>query len=311
MTTEVYAGVDISQERLDVHIKPSGQSFSVPNTHKGLEELAERLPKGPAMMVVMEATGGMEYLAAAFLASRSVPVAVVNPRQARDFARATGRLAKTDAIDAEALALFGEAVKPRLSSVPGADEKALSELLARRRAVVKMLAAEKSRLKQALTQAVIERISAHIAYLEQELKEVDIELKEKVAASPLWKAREELLVSVPGIGSNTAHVLLSGMPELGSLDRKSAAALAGVAPVNRDSGKMRGRRTTWGGREGVRKSLYMATLSAVRFNPHLKEFYDRLLSVGKPKKVAMVACMRKLVVLLNSLLTHGRRWQPA
>lgn len=311
MTTEVYAGIDVSQERLDVHIKPFGLSFSVPNTHKGLEELAKRLPEGSAMTVVIEATGGLEYLAAASLASRSLPVAVVNPRQVRDFARATGRVAKTDAIDAEALALFGEAVKPRLSSVPGEAEKALAELLSRRRAVVKMLAAEKNRLKQALTKAVKERISAHIAYLESEIKEVDIELEEKVEASPLWKAREELLVSVPGIANNTARVLLSGMPELGSLDRRRAAALAGVAPVNRDSGKMRGRRTTWGGREGVRKSLYMAALSGVRFNPHLKEFYTRLVSAGKPKKVAMVACMRKLVVLLNSLLAQGRRWQPA
>lgn len=174
-----------------------------------------------------------------------------------------------------------------------------------------MLAAEKNRLKQATTQAVTERISAHITYLESEIKEVDAELAEKVEASPLWKAREELLVSVPGIGSNTARVLLSGMPELGSLDRKRAASLAGVAPVNRDSGKMRGRRTTWGGREGVRKSLYMATLSGVRFNPYLKGFYDRLIKAGKAKKVAMVACMRKLVVLLNSLLAQGRRWQPA
>jgi transposase len=311
LTQEVYAGVDISQERLDVHIKPSGRSFSVPYTDGGLEELMRVFGEGAAPVAVMEATGGLEHVAAAFLSSRSVPVAVVNPRQVREFARATGRLAKTDAIDAEALALFGQAVKPRLSKVADDAEKALSELLARRRALVGMLAAEKNRLKQALTAAVRERISAHIAYLEQELADVDLELKRRVEQSPVWKVREELLVSVPGIGESTAITLLSEMPELGSLGRKSVAALAGVAPINRDSGKMRGRRTTWGGRENVRKSLFMATLSAVRFNPLLKEFYTRLLNAGKPKKVAMVACMRKLIILLNSLLAQGRKWQPA
>jgi transposase len=313
LAQEVYAGVDISKERLEVHLKPSGQSFAVPGTEEGLTEIAARLKvEGwPVAVVVMEATGGLEHLPAAFLSARGIPVAVVNPRQVRDFARATGRLAKTDAIDAAGLARFGEAVRPRLTSVPGEAEKAFSELLGRRRAVVRMLTAEKNRLKQAVTGAVKARISAHIAYLARELVDLNRELAEKVEQSPVWKVREELLVSVPGIARNTAFVLMSEMPELGSMDRRSVAALAGVAPMNRDSGKMRGRRTTRGGRKEVSNALYMATLSAVRFNPPIRDFYNRLLAAGKPKKVAMVGCVRKMIILLNSLLAQGRKWQPA
>lgn len=313
MTQEVYAGVDISKGRLDVHIKPSGSSFTVPLTEEGLMELVSHLEAegGTVAAVAMEATGGLEHLPAAFLAARSVPVAVVNPRQVRDFARATGRLAKTDAIDAEVIARFAEAIKPRLTTVPDEAEKAFSELLGRRRAVVRMLTAEKNRLGQAVTAAVKARISAHIIYLEQEMADLDRELAARVEESPVWKEREELLVSVPGIARNTAFVLMSEVPELGGMDRRSVAALAGVAPMSNDSGKMRGKRTTRGGRKAVGNALYMATLSAVRFNPPLKAFYSRLLEAGKPKKVAMVACMRKLIILLNSLLAQGRKWQPA
>lgn len=311
MTHELYAGIDISKERLDVCIGASGPSFSVPYTDDGLEDLAERLLKEPGLTVVMESTGGIEHVAAALLSSRGISVSVVNPRQVRDFARATGRLAKTDALDAGVLARFGEAVKPRVSDVPGDVERAFSELLSRRRAVVGMLTAERNRLKQAVTAGVRDRIRSHIVYLEDELAGADSALKEMVQESPVWKAKEELLVSVPGVGRTTAVTLLSGMPELGSMERRGVAALAGVAPINRDSGTMRGKRTVWGGRAGVRQALYMATLSAVRFNPQLKEFYSRLTGAGKPKKVAMVACMRKLLILLNSLIAQGRRWQPA
>lgn len=311
MTDKVYAGIDISKDRLDVHIGPSGASFSVPYTDDGLEELAERLREEPGLTAVMEATGGIEHIAAASLSSRGIPVAVVNPRQVRDFARATGRLAKTDALDAGVLARFGDAVRPRVSDLPDEVEKAFSELLGRRRAVVGMITAERNRLKQAVTAGVRERIRAHIAYLEDDLAEADSGLKEKIEQSPVWKAREDLMLSVPGVGRTTAMTLLAGMPELGNMGRRSVAALAGVAPLNRDSGTMRGRRTVWGGRADVRQALYMATLSAVRFNPPLKEFYARLVGAGKPKKVAMVACMRKLVILLNSLIAKGRRWQPA
>jgi transposase len=313
LTQEVYAGIDISKGRLDVHIKPSGSSFTVPGTEEGLRELVSRLEAegGTVAAVVMEATGGLERLAAAFLSSHRVPVSVVNPRQVRDFARATGRLAKTDAIDAAVLARFGEAVKPRLTTVPDEAEKAFSELLGRRRAVVRMLTAEKNRLEQVVTAAVKARISSHIIYLEQEVADLDQELAAKVEESPVWRVREELLVSVPGIARNTAFVLMSEIPELGGMDRRSVAALAGVAPMSNDSGKMRGKRTTRGGRKEVGNALYMATLSAVRFNPPLKAFYSRLLAAGKPKKVAMVACMRKLIILLNSLLAQGRKWQPA
>lgn len=311
MTDKVYAGIDISKDRLDVHIGPSGALFSVPYTDDGLEELAERLREEPGLTAVMEATGGIEHIAAASLSSRGIPVAVVNPRQVRDFARATGRLAKTDALDAGVLARFGDAVRPRVSDLPDEVEKAFSELLGRRRAVVGMITAERNRLKQAVTAGVRERIRAHIAYLEDDLAEADSGLKEKIEQSPVWKAREDLMLSVPGVGRTTAMTLLAGMPELGNMGRRSVAALAGVAPLNRDSGTMRGRRTVWGGRADVRQALYMATLSAVRFNPPLKEFYARLVGAGKPKKVAMVACMRKLVILLNSLIAKGRRWQPA
>jgi transposase len=311
LTEEVYAGIDISKERLDVCAGPAGSPFSVPYTDEGLEDMAARLLETPGLTVVMEATGGLEHVAAAFLTSKSMPVAIVNPRQVRDFARATGRLAKTDALDAETLARFGEAVRPRVSAVPDEVEKALSELLSRRRAVVGMITAERNRLECAVTAGVRDRIRSHIAYLEDELAGADSALKEMVRQSPVWKAKEELLVSVPGVGAATAVTLLAEMPELGSIGRKSVAALAGVAPLNRDSGTMRGRRTVWGGRAGVRQALYMATLSAVRFNPPLKEFYMRLVEAGKPKKVAMVACMRKLLILLNSLLAQHRKWQPA
>ena len=267
------------------------------------------------MLVVLEASGGFERSLAAALAAAGLAVAVVNPRQARDFARATGRLAKTDALDAEALARFAEAVRPTPRIVPDEEARTLSAILARRRQIVAMLAAEKNRLLHApaSTKPVKKRIEAHVRWLEKELACIDRDLEEAIEESPTWRENEELLRSVPGVGPVLARTLLAELPELGSEDLtgKQLAALAGVAPLNRDSGTLRGRRAVWGGRAQVRAVLYMGALAATRFNPAVKGFYERLLVAGKPRKVALVACMRKLLVVLNAVLKHRAPWRPS
>jgi transposase len=316
-TTKVYAGVDVSKERLDVFVRwgkareGNGELFDVPNSDAGIDELLARLEEArPALVVVLEATGGFERPVAAALAASGFAVAVVNPRQARDFARATGRLAKTDRIDAQSLARFAEAVRPMPRPVPDEEARALGEILSRRRQVVGMLTAERNRLLAATTKPVKKRIEAHVRWLEKELARTDRDLDGTIEESPAWRKNEELLRSVPGVGPVLARTLLAELPELGARAPKQLAALVGVAPLNRDSGVLRGKRAIWGGRSGVRAALYMGALAATRFNPAVKAFYGRLLATGKPKKVALVACMRKLLLILNAMLRNRTPWRP-
>jgi transposase len=308
VTDLLYVGIDVAKGDLDIAVRPEGQGWRVANDAPGIAALVARLDTlGPAL-IVAEATGGYERPLAAALAAAGLPIAVVNPRQVRDFARATGRLAKTDALDAQTLARFGEAVRPPARPIPDAQAQALAAVLARRRQVVAMLTAEQNRLHSALP-AIQGHIAAHIAWLEDDLARIDAELAQTIAADPAWRERDALLRSVPGVGPVLATTLLAELPELGSLTRHEVAALAGVAPLNRDSGTLRGKRTVWGGRARVRGALYMAALVATRHNPAIRAFYARLCAAGKPKKVALVACMRKLLTLLNALLHHHTPWQ--
>jgi transposase len=309
MSTTAFVGIDVAKDKLDVAVRPSAEQWVTPQTEEGLSTLVARLNGlGPAL-VVLEATGGYELPVAAALATAGVPVAVVNPRQVRAFARGLGQLAKTDALDAQVLARFAEVVQPTPRPLPEAQAQELSALLARRRQLVAMLVAERQRLATALP-AVRPHISRHIRFLEAELADLDRQLHEAVQASPLWREQEDLLRSAPGIGPTTALALLAEVPELGQLNRKKIAALVGVAPFPCDSGKLRGRRLVWGGRARVRSALYMATLVAVRHNPVLRSFYQRLCAAGKPKKVALTACMHKLLTILNAMLRQRTRWAP-
>ena len=258
-------------------------------------------------LVVLEATGGLETFLVGELAGAQLPVVVVNPRQVRDFAKAVGKLAKTDALDAQVLAHFGEATKPDLRPLPDDSTRALQALLARRSQVVEMVTAEKNRCRTA-TQRLQPQIQEHIRYMEKQLKELEQGLSELLSSSPVWWTKEKLLGSVPGVGPVLTVTLLAGLPELGRLDRREIASLVGVAPFNRDSGTLRGKRTVWGGRSSVRATLYMATLAATRYNSVMRAFYQRLLEAGKPKKVALTACMRKLLTILNAMLKHNRSW---
>ena len=304
-----FVGIDVAKEQLDVHVRPSDERFQVGRDDAGLAELVARLqPLGPRL-VVLEATGGYEIPVAAALASAGVPVAVVNPRQIRDFARATGQLAKTDALDARLMALFAEAVQPEARPLPTAAAQALGELVARRRQLIEMLGAERNRHHQVRDPRLQRRIATHIGWLTKALAELERDLDDTIRSSPLWRAKDNLLQSVPGVGDVTAYTLLADLPELGQLDRRKIAALVGVAPLNRESGQWRGRRMIAGGRPAVRSVLYMATLTAIRFNPVLVHFYQRLTAAGRPKKVALIAAMRKLLTILNAMLRDQRSWQ--
>ena len=304
-----YVGIDVSKATLDVGLRPTVETWSVPNDEKGIGELLRQLEELSPALVVLEASGGLELALVASLGAAGLPVVVVNPRQVRDFARATGKLAKTDALDAQVLALFAERVQPTPRPLPDADALALSGLMARRRQLVAMIVAERNRLDRALP-PVRPGIQEHIAWLEEKLKELEGELRGRLQQSALWRERENLLRSVPGIGPVVTLTLLADLPELGTMNRKQIAALVGVAPLNRDSGVLRGRRTVWGGRGPVRTALYMTTLVATRFNPVIRTFYHRLCSAGKPKKVALVASMRKLLTILNAMLNHQTHWNP-
>ncbi len=257
--------------------------------------------------MVLESTGGLELPSVAALAAAALPVVIVNPRQVRDFARATGTLAKTDALDAAALAHFADAVRPKVRPLKDADTQVLSSLVARRHQVISILVAEKNRLRSAIT-VVRPRIEAHIAWLEQELSDIDEGLRKTLRSSPVWREKDDILRSVPGVGEQLSLALLSQLPELGTLNRRQVAALVGVAPFNRDSGTLRGKRRIWGGRARLRAVLYMAAMVASRFNPAIRDFYQRLLAAGKPKKVAFTACMRKLLVILNSMVKRRSPW---
>ena len=259
-------------------------------------------------LVLLEASGGLELPLVAALAVAALPVVAVNPRQVRDFARATGTLAKTDALDAAILAHFADAVRPSVRPLRDAETQVLNSLTARRHQVMTMLVSEKNRLSTAIS-AVRPRIEAHIVWLEQELDDLDEGLRQTLRRSPVWREKDDLLRTVPGVGEQISLTLLAYLPELGTLDRRQVAALVGVAPFNRDSGTLRGKRAVWGGRSRVRAALYMGTLSATRYNPIIRDFYQRLLTAGKPKKVALVACMRKLLVILNSMLRHRSPWR--
>jgi len=294
-------GIDVSKANLDVAVVPENDTWSTANEESSVDELVKRLKALRPRLIVLEATGGLEIPVVAALAAAKLPTVAVNPRQVRDFAKATGTLAKTDAIDALVIARFAEAIRPQVRPIKDQDAQHLSALVARRRQLVDMLTAEKNRLSSA-SKPVQKNIKEHIAWLEQQLTNINKELKKAVKGSPVWRHKEALLKSSPGVGDVLAISLLAGLPELGTLNRKEVAALVGVAPFNRDSGKFRGKRAIWGGRKDVRDVLYMATLSAVRFNPVIKKFYDRLTDAGKAHKIAMTACMRKLLIILNAMV---------
>src|SRR3954468_10982533 len=306
-----FVGIDVSKHRLDVHARPSGESFATDYDDEGVAGLVGRLAALAPALIVLEATGGLEVRLAAALAAAGLPVAVVNPRQVRAFARATGRLAKTDRLDAKAIAHFAEAVRPPMRPLPDEATRRLQALVAGRRQLLAMLVAERNR-RQAAEPALHERIDAHLRWLENALAEIERDLDEAVRDSAVWRAKEELLRSVPGVGPVSARTLLAQLPELGSLTRRQVAALVGVAPFNRDSGKMRGKRTIWAGRAALRACLYMAAVAAARgSNPAIAGFYQRLRQAGKPAKLALTACMRKLVVTLNAMLRTNTAWKPA
>jgi transposase len=304
---QVFVGIDVSKAQLDVALRPTADQWHVSNDEVGIPGLVERLQAVQPTLIVLEATGGLEVPAAGALAEAGLPVVVVNPRHARDFAKATGRLAKTDPLDAQGLAHFAEAVRPTPRPLPDAQAQALSALLTRRRQLVQMLTAERRRLQTA-PQLIRADIQAHIAWLERRLARTDADLAAGIRSSPLWRATDEILQSTPGVGPVLSRTLVAELPELGLLNRQKIAALIGVAPLNCDSGTVRGKRAVWGGRAHVRAVLYMSTLAAVRHNSALKAFYERLRAVGKAPKVALTACMRKLLTILNAMLKHQTPW---
>jgi transposase len=309
-TQAVFVGIDVSKLHLDVAVRPSREAWRVENEEQGIASLVERLRTIQPTLIVMEATGGYEMAVATALALAALPVAVVNPRQVREFARATGTLAKTDRIDAGVLARFAESIRPTPRPLPDEQMRHLEGLVARRRQVVEMLTAERNRFQQA-SPALREKIDRHIAWLQEELKALEKDLDDTIQQSPLWREKDNLLRTVPGVGPTVARVLVADLPELGTLNRKRIAALAGVAPLNRDSGQYRGKRVVWGGRAQVRTALYMATMSGIRFNPVIRRFYQRLCEAGKLPKVALIACMRKLLTILNAMVRENKPWDPA
>ena len=306
----IFVGIDVSKAHLDVAVRPTEDEWRSENTETGVNEVVDRLKKLGPDLVVLEATGRLEGAVASGLGVQGVPVVVVNPRQVRDFAKSTGQLAKTDALDARVIAHFAEAVKPVPRPLPDEQARQLSSLLSRRRQLSEMLTAERNRLGSA-DRKMRRRLKAHIRWLKKELLEVDDDMDSAIRESPLWRAKDDILKSVPGIGTVVSTTLIAELSELGDLSGKEIAALAGVAPLNRDSGTLAGRRTVWGGRARVRTALYMAALVASRHNPVIKEFYDRLCAAGKPKKVALTACMRKLLLIVNSMIKNKQKWNPA
>jgi transposase len=303
-----FVGIDVAKAELVIAIRSSGDRWTVANDEAGIQTLLKGLHRHAPALVVLEATGGYERAAIAALAAARLPLVVANPRQVRDFARATGQLAKTDRIDADTLALFAERVRPEPRALPDEAANALDALLTRRRQVLEMLIAERNRLEHALP-AVRRGITQHIRWLERQLHDVDRDLDDSIQGSPIWRAKDNLLRSAPGVGPVLSRTLIGELPELGTLPRKQIAALVGVAPLARDSGTLKGKRLVWGGRAPVRAALYMAALVGTRCNPVIRAFYLRLLAAGKPKKVALTACMPKLLTISNAMMRTNTTWR--
>ena len=308
MSTPCFVGLDVAKAHLDLAVLPTGEQWQVANTPDAFPALVTRLQALAPTLVVLEATGGYETAVLSALAVAGLPVVAVNPRQVRDFAKALGILAKTDQLDAGVLAQFADRVRPPVRPLPDEATTELAALLTRRRQLLDMLTAERHRLAQARP-AVRRNVQQHIRWLEQRVRDLDDDVTTRIHQTPVWRAKEDLLRSVPGVGPVLARTLLADLPELGRLSRRALAALVGVAPFNRDSGRLRGRRTIWGGRAKVRAALYMAALVAARRNPLIRAFYHRLLAAGKPKKLALTACMHKLLTILNAMVRSGQPWQ--
>ena len=306
--TQIFVGVEVSKARLDVAVRPSGETVTVLHDEAGIAGLVTRLHAWQPAAVVLEATGDLESAVVSALAAAGLPVHVVNPRHVREFARATGRLAKPDALDAQILAQFGAVLRPAPRPLPDEATQALSAHLSRRRQLIEMLTAEKNRLSHARP-SLRKRITAHIEWLTRELRQIDADLDTAIRHSPVWREQDDLLQSMPGVGPGLSRTMLAELPELGTLSPKQLAALVGVAPHNRDSGTLRGTRTIWGGRAVVRTALYMAALAATKWNPVIKAFYHQLLARGKAKKAALVACMHKLLIILNAMVKHRTPWR--
>ncbi len=311
MEAAVFVGIDVSKDRLDVHILPVNEAFAVARNGAGLQELCAKLTQMTPKLVVLEATGGFEVTVAAALVAACLPVAIVNPAQVRAFAKAMGRLAKTDRLDAQLIALFGERVQPQPRPVPAEEARELGELVVRRRQLVDMMVMERNRKRQARHPKILRGIERNLDALQAALSELETDLGDAIRRSPIWRNNEDLLQSVPAVGPVLARTMIAELPELGQIDRRRLAALVGVAPMSRDSGQMRGHRMITGGRTNVRNVLYMATLVAIRHNPLIKAIYQRLRHKGRPAKVALVAAMRKLLTILNAIIRDQKPWQSA
>jgi transposase len=307
--TEVFVGIDVSKARLDVAVLPGEKTWSTTNDDDGIPELVAKLVELAPNLVLLEATGGLERRVLAKLVGAGLPAMAINPRNVRDFARSLGKLAKTDRIDAIVLARFAQAVRPALRPIADEQTQELQAQLTRRRQLVEMIVAEKNRLAATDPTKVRKLIKAHIEYLQKELSINEYDLDQSIKQTPVWLEKVDLLESIPGVGRVTASTLIALLPELGTLGRKQIAALVGVAPFNRDSGSLRGRRTIWGGRASVRAVLYMAALVGAKYNPAIRALYRRLKAAGKPSKIALVACMRKLLTILNAVLRDRSPWR--
>ena len=310
VTVEKFVGIDIAKDTFDVCIDTEAEVMHVAYDHKGMATIGQRLKAVAPTLIVMEATGGLETRLASELAALGLSVAVINPRQARDFAKATGQLAKTDRVDAAVLAAFARAIRPQARAMKDADTRALDDLVSRRRQLIDMRVQETLRLGTTASKTMLKSLEAHIAWLDKRITEIDAELTRRLRTSDVWRTKDDLLRGIPGVGAVTSLTMLAKCPELGQLNRREIAALTGVAPLAKDSGKHRGKRFVWGGRANVRAVLYMATVSAMRFNSRIKPFAERLKQAGKPTKVVIVACMRKLLTIMNSILKNSTPWAP-
>lgn len=307
---EKFVGIDVSKSTLDVCIEPLGQTLHVAYDEVGTHQIVERLKEISPTLIVMEATGGLEVRIATELSIKGLPVAVINPRQARDFAKATGQLAKTDQVDAAVLAAFAKAIRPQARPLKDADTRALDDMVSRRRQLIGMRVQETLRLGTATSKPLEKSLNKHIAWLDKQIAGIDTDLTKRLRGSDAWRTKDDLLRGIPGVGAVTTLTMLAKCPELGTLNRREIAALTGVAPLANDSGKHRGRRFIWGGRADARAVLYMAAVSAIRCNDTIRAFAERLKKAGKPPKVVIVACMRKLLIIMNSMLKNNTPWNP-